>query len=123
MRQLNADCPMAPALDMNDVVPDLVLEASSTELSDRRAEARYPFFHPVTIMPSDDPQKSFSAFSREISLSGIGLLHNMPIERGDVTLAVRRSDDLYATLRVSIVWCQSCGEGWYLSGGYFIPKR
>ena len=123
MRQIKAACPMPPALDMNDVVPELVMEAKSTELSDRRAEDRHPFFHPVTITPSDDPQKSFSAFSREISPSGIGLLHNMPIERGDVTLAVRRSDDQSATLHVCIVWCQPCGEGWYLSGGYFTPSR
>jgi hypothetical protein len=86
-----------------------------------RAHSRQPFFGPVTVIVDVDGQeRRFSCFSRDISPAGIGLLHNMPLPLGDITLTIRRESSERITLRGEVIWCQQCGEGWYLSGVRFI---
>jgi len=104
---------------ISSAVTKLLEGARSAEKTDRRASPRHPYFQPVTVVSSDRKQK-MTAFSREISESGIGLLHYMPVMPGEVTLTI--SGPLGAALRVrtEILWCRPCGEGWYLSGGQFL---
>ena len=47
---------------------------------------RYPFFRAVSI--STDCGHQYSAFSRDISASGIGLLHNVDLPTGDVDINI-----------------------------------
>jgi hypothetical protein len=103
-----------------EAVHQLLAEAASKEQLDRRSEVRHPFFSPLSITPEDGQHKKFSAFSREISPSGIGLLHNMRIDLGVVTISVHREGGRTVELRTEILWCRACGEGWYLSGGRFV---
>ena len=101
-------------------IRELVAEASSEQFHERRAEKRHPFFCPVAITLNNEQLQQFSAFSREISNSGIGLLHNMPVEREEVVLTIYREGGPTVNLRAQIIWCRPCGEGWYLSGARFI---
>jgi hypothetical protein len=93
---------------------ELVLQAETDFNNDRRSEPRYPFFRPVSVRFDG---KNFSAFTREISVSSIGLLHNMelPLEEVEIIVAGKQQ-----VLRAWIERCESCGEGWYLSGGTFV---
>jgi hypothetical protein len=93
---------------------ELVLQAETDFNHDRRSEPRYPFFRPVLVRVDGH---SFSAFTREISTSAIGLLHYMelPIQEVEIILAGKQQ-----TLRARIERCQPCGEGWYLSGGTIV---
>ena len=97
-----------------------LLDDEKAERGERRDHTRQPFFGPVTIVvPENGKQRDYSCFSRDISPTGIGLLHNMPFECGEVTLTVQRqSGDV--CFRGEIIWCRPCGEGWYLSGVRFI---
>jgi hypothetical protein len=104
-------------------VEELVDEAMAREQTDRRAEVRYPFFCHTNIALRDNHDQQFTAFSREISLSGVGLLHNMPLERQEVVVTFLREQGAPISLRTEIVWCAPCGEGWYLSGGRFLDAR
>jgi hypothetical protein len=61
--------------------------------------------------------QSLSAFTREISVSSIGLLHNMELPLKEVEIIVAGKQQV---LRACIERCESCGEGWYLSGGTFV---
>jgi hypothetical protein len=107
-------------LEIGQAVMRLLEEARSEEKLDRRAEPRHPFFRPVSIQTFSEPACRFSAFSREISRTGVGLLHNMPLEPGkaELTIASTRGEPLRAI--VEVVWCRPCGEGWFLSGCQFV---
>jgi hypothetical protein len=98
----------------------LLSAARNAEPIERRSEPRSPFFRPISILMDGPPRRQFSAFSREISKSGIGLLHNMPLDSEEVTLAILGPVGEVCRFRTQIVWCRPCGEGWYLSGGRFI---
>jgi hypothetical protein len=82
----------------------------------RRREQRYPFFRAVTILVG---REELPAFAREISLSGLGLLHHAPLERGELIVAIPEAGHR-VHLRTEIVWCQPCGHGSYISGGCFV---
>lgn len=96
---------------------ELLAEAHDNELHDRRAH-RVPFFRPVTIQTEGD--RRYSAFSRDISEWDIGLLHNFELSPGEVGIAISCRSGYSVPLRARIVWCRSCGEGWYISGGEFV---
>jgi hypothetical protein len=95
----------------------LIVEAQAEVARDRRAEARLPFFRPVSIKMADG--HLYSAFSREISAYGIGLIHNIELKPGAVELIIPSEEGHSIYVRARIVWCESCGEGWFVSGGQF----
>jgi hypothetical protein len=85
---------------------------------DRRAEPRYPFFRRISLQAPGG--QGAVAFSREISAVGIGLLHNVQLTPGEVELAIPSRRGYSIRVRTKILWCQPCGEGWYISGGQFV---
>ncbi|MBI3837730.1 MAG: PilZ domain-containing protein [Planctomycetia bacterium] len=96
---------------------ELTVEAHNDTKRDRRSEVRYPFFRPLSIRVDG---KCYSAFSREICTSGIGLLHNFEPRLGEVEISIPSQRGWLVRVRTRIVWCRPCGEGWYISGGDFI---
>ena len=99
-------------------IHQLIVEAHLENNHDRRHELRYPFFRRVSVHTADG--RRYSAFTREISASGVGLIHNMELLSGEVELTIPSERGCSIRVRTRIVWCQSCGEGWYLSGGKFV---
>jgi hypothetical protein len=91
-------------------------ESKEASGSDRRRAVRTPFFHPATIELEGCP---FPAYTRDLAPPGIGLLHRIPLDRGEITVAIPW---VGGTLRqrTLIVWCRDVGEGWYASGGRFL---
>ena len=98
----------------------LLDEPRPDEQPERCGEVRQPFFRPITIKSVAKRSKQFSAFARELSTSGIGLLHSMPVECGETIVTIPSQSGEKVSIRTEIVWCQPCGEGWYLSGGRFL---
>ena len=97
-------------------VRDLIAAARNHHRNDARCEARYPLFRPVSLELNN---RCYSAYTREITNTGVGLLHNFKLPLGD--LEINFSNDLEnISLPTRIVWCKSCGQGWYISGGEFI---
>jgi hypothetical protein len=90
---------------------------------ERRAAERQPFFVPVTVIPSFSPERRWSAFSRDLSSDGIGLLHNLAIERGAVCELIVKTDRAELRHKAQCMWCSAAGEGWYLSGWRFVPAE
>lgn len=64
---------------------------------------------------------TISAMTREISRTGIGLLHKGSVTPGDVRIKLA-SDTREFEYTVCIEWCQPCEEGMFLSGGRFVAK-
>jgi PilZ domain len=104
-------------LSAGKAIYQLIVEAQSKENKDRRRDVRYAFFRPVSIQLDDGHQ--YSAFSREISSTGIGLIHNVDLPDRDVDITISSEQGYSIRVRTTIVWCQPCGEGWYISGGKF----
>lgn len=81
------------------------------------AAGRTPFFAPALVR---GPGVEFSAFVREVSPLGAGLLHFTHLEPGEVNLMFRKGSGGLLTLRIDIMWCDDWGEGWLASGGRFL---
>ena len=104
-------------LSLEDQLRELMAEARADDQFDRRGAARYPFFRQVQIEEADTGRRDCVAFTRELSLVSIGMLHNVPLSPGWVTVVVPRPRGNPLYLASEILWCRPCGEGWYLSGG------
>ena len=101
--------------------PDLeALLAAAQGNADRRVDPRHAFFTSVTLRPASAPSAAISAFSREISASGIGLLHAAPLSAGEVYEIDIRIEEVHVRKMVRAVWCRAVGDGWYLSGCRFV---
>ena len=99
-------------------IQELVIEAHQDVRKDRRAETRYPFFRQISLQIAGGAP--CLAFSREISAVGIGLVHNVQLAPSEVELSIPSKKGYSIRVRTRILWCQPCGEGWYISGGQFV---
>jgi hypothetical protein len=86
---------------------------------DRRTEARIPFCGPVSVTFPDSDVR-VSAFARDVSRGGIGLVHLAPLEPGEVIVSLRMPSDRAFAFRTEITWFRSYAEGWFASGGRFL---
>jgi hypothetical protein len=93
---------------------------AATRRRECRTEVRYPLFTTVTLRPARTPEKVVSAFSREISTRGIGLVHVAPLVKGEIYEVDIRVQDVYVCKIACIEWCRGLGEGWHLSGCRFV---
>jgi hypothetical protein len=122
--RMNASTPTeaknAVSTEIESAVDRLLDEARDTKGGERRAEPRHPFFCPVFVMPDGDRSRRFSAFAREISRSGVGLLHNMKLLPGPATLVIVSPKGARRQFSAEIVWCRPSGEGWFISGCRFV---
>jgi hypothetical protein len=62
-----------------------------------------------------------SAMTREISRTGIGLLHRGSISLGHAVVRMA-SETREFEYEVQIEWCTPCDNGMYISGGRFLPS-
>jgi hypothetical protein len=99
------------------VIERLRLQAMGTEAAERRSAERTPFFGRAKI--ELDNRQYHPAFTRDISAPGIGLLHRVPIDPGEITVHIPFPSGTLAQ-RTLIVWCRDVGDGWYASGGRFL---
>jgi hypothetical protein len=94
-------------------------EILESDVLERRADPRLPYFGPVMIAVSGGT-RAVSAFCRDLSAGGIGLVHLQPLERGPVTIDLPLPSGQIATLKGEILWCRDFGNGWYSSGGRIL---
>ena len=112
-------------LTQPNITAEKLDEAALKELltaanGERREDPRHPLFAPVSLCIMDQPGLLMSAFSREISCSGIGLLHVMPIEKGQVGKVSIKVEEKQMFMTAECVWCRPVGDGWFLSGWRFV---
>jgi hypothetical protein len=103
---------------LGNAIYPLLVEARSNDKRKARRGFRYPFFHATTI--ENKHGNVFAAFSRDISASGIGLLHKMELPLDEVRLKTATDRGNVVDVRAQITRCEPCGEGWFISGGNFV---
>lgn len=64
---------------------------------------------------------TISAMTREISRTGIGLLHRGSLSPGETTVRMA-SETREFEYRVQIEWCHPCDNGMFMSGGRFLSN-
>jgi hypothetical protein len=106
---------------LRQAVSLLMAEARRAD-DEQRRHGRVPCFRPLMIQLKDSPEL-YSAFARDISMEGIGLLHWMPVRPEPVSVICKLEDGTRLCLSVKIDWCQPCGVGWYTSGGRFLEAE
>jgi hypothetical protein len=99
-------------------IHELVQEAHQDDQHERRTTVRFPFFRQVTLKLPGGIRAT--AFSREISAEGIGMLHDVELPPGVVELTIPSKRGPAIRVRTRILWCHPCGHGWYTSGGQFV---
>ena len=62
------------------------------------------------------------AMTREISRTGIGLLHRGSVNPEQVTIKMA-SDTKEFEYQVRIDWCCPCDNGMFMSGGHFVSQE
>ena len=92
---------------------------SAAEGIDRRGAQRHPFFRPVVVTVLGSIKQDIEAFSREISSTGMGLLHHLPLTAKTVVLSIPDDGAEDVLLAGEVIWCRPCGKGWFLSGVRF----
>jgi hypothetical protein len=95
----------------------LVADAKEFAEKERRSETRFPFFRHASV----DLDGHFHAvYTRNISDSGIGLMHTMDLPLCGVELCIMTDVNRILKLRARVVWCEPCSSGLYVSGLTFI---
>lgn len=63
-----------------------------------------------------------SAMTREISRTGIGLMHRGILSPGEVTVKLA-SEAREFEYTVALEWCHPCERGMFISGGRFVTRK
>jgi hypothetical protein len=103
---------------IDDQIHRLVNEAQDDVNFQRRNEVRHPFVRPVTIISSEGIE--VSALSRDISETGIGLVHECELPPTTVSLVITSRSGKHVRVAVRIRWCKPIGDQWSISGGEFL---
>jgi hypothetical protein len=98
-------------------IPRLVAAAKEFAERERRSDPRFPFFRHASIQLDG---QCHSAYTCNVSDSGIGLMHTMDLPLCEVELCIMTELDHFLTFRARVVRCEPCSSGLYVSGLTFI---
>jgi hypothetical protein len=108
---------MTEYIAAEQAIPRLVAEAKEVAQRERRSEKRIPFFRNASIHVNG---QCYSAYTRNISDSGIGLMHTMELPLCDVELNITADLGRFLKFRARVERCESSGDGLYVSGLMFL---
>ena len=103
-----------PTIDDLRTVLDSIGKSDCTNL---RSSERLELSVPAEIKTQRG--NTVSAVTREISRTGIGLLHRGSVALGEVTVRMA-SESRQFEYQVQLEWCTPCDNGMSMSGGKFI---
>ena len=103
-----------PTIDDLRLVLDSIGKAECTNL---RANERLELSVPAEIKTQRG--NTISAMTRDISHTGIGMLHRGGVPLDVVTVRMA-SEDRQFEYQVRLMWCVPCDNGMFISGGKFI---
>ena len=110
--------------DIQRAVDDLLREDSNFDRTENRSAHRQHLVRPVEVVIRDSDE-SISAFSRNVSASGIGVITHQPIDDGAVAVLTiaRLAPGHDITILAECRWCKPYGKNWFISGWQFINLK
>ena len=87
---------------------------------EQRRERRSPYIAAVAVYLGNENGEKVSAFVRDLSPSGIGLVHLTPMPVGRVVLKLQLTRNRIVPMQTEIMWSQEFADGWFASGGQFV---
>ena len=106
-------------IELRQIVQGLIGKTPGHHGVDPRHEIRRPFCCPVSII-LEEGQRELPGYTRDLSPKEIGLVHNAPLEHGEVTLALSIPGGQRVLVRTEIRWCLPCRDGRYQSRGRLL---
>jgi len=105
------------ATDFQDIVQALLNEDQLFSLNERRINARQNFVRPVKIVCYSRPKDTCSGFTRDLSGTGVGLIHKFEIAQDEQALiTINRLWDGPVIVKCKVAWCTKTENGWFQSG-------
>lgn len=106
--------------DIQRAVDRLLSEDSQFDRNENRSWCRENLVRSVSITIRGE-EETISAFSRNISAAGIGVISNEPIaEKSTAAMTIAGLSDNDMTILAECRWCKQYGENWFLSGWQFV---
>ena len=95
---------------------------------ERRQQHRYQFEQSVRLMPLDELSEKPAGTelivqTRDISASGIGFMHRLPLPYKKVALKLVLPGDTEIVVVTRLLWCRFTREGHYETGGQFVRSN
>ncbi len=95
-----------------------LIENALTTTDDRRLEQRIPFRTSALLKPRGDFAWT-PVYTRDISRTGMGFTHSMPIDQGEVTVMFQTPAGDRISFEAHVVWCRLQTDNTYFSGARF----
>ncbi|MDG1897202.1 MAG: PilZ domain-containing protein [Fuerstiella sp.] len=99
--------------DLKDVLESI----GKPDVTNLRTNERLELSVPAEIKTQRG--NTISAMTREISRTGIGMLHRGSVSPGEASVRMA-SETREFEYRVLIEWCHPCDNGMFMSGGRFL---
>lgn len=109
--------------DIQRAIEGLIKEDSNFDRLENRSAHRDSLVLPISIQMRES-QETLSAFSRNVSATGIGVITQDPIDDKSVaSLKIAKLDGEVLTVLAECRWSKPYGKSWYLSGWQFISLQ
>ncbi len=93
-------------------------------INERRSTERTPFVHPVHISLGRDIKTEIQATSKNLSRTGICLIHDVELRVGRIgELTIYCPDGDFVQVRADVRWCQTYCGSWFISGWRFSADQ
>ncbi len=95
-------------------------DSRSGGTQERRRHFRDRYAGPVEVRSAGSQELLGTGFATDISVSGIGFVHQQLIPTEPVEITLFDDSDNPTRLRAEIIYCRPYGRNWYRSGAVFL---
>ena len=114
----------SPSPEIESIVKGLLKEDSDYDRHESRSAHRESLVRAVTIEVRRPKEIVLSAFSRNISGSGIGLITDEKIaDSSTAVLTIEPLKDRPSKILAECRWCKPYGKNWFISGWLFMMVK
>ena len=109
--------------EIERVVNRLIAEDTQYDQRENRSSLRHKFIRAVDLQLRESG-RDLTAFSRNLSADGIGVITNEFVPEGEMAvISIAQLGPGKVLLLGKCKWCKSYGDNWFLSGWQFINLK
>ena len=124
MRGMNVRSSVKEKHRIKQIIESLRKAEKDEATRERRTAERLTFIRPVVITTGRDRQTHVKATSKDLSHTGMGLIHDVAFEVGRIgVLKIYRLHDDPLLIRAECRWCQPYCQSWFVSGWRFLVEE